>query len=166
MKIDFNHPDSPSQIEALQNTLKTKSSNKNIALAIVLALRIFYENRPGKLSGKTDYSIHGTGCHNPTSHRNNKTLWGIWRLELTIEQGDEFQLNILHEYVEGGFLKATFMSGKLKWTVTCDVFLNKEEDYLKTTSISISGIHQEILLKELHNWLKKPLDIVQACSQN
>lgn len=95
MKIDFETPDSISQIRGLQKLLFTQQpTTQNIAMALVLAIRIFYENRPGKLHKKTDYHISGTGCHNPASYRNGETIKWVWRLELEMSHGHDFHFDL------------------------------------------------------------------------
>ena len=125
--VDFKKPDSQTQIINLQNILKTPNATKeDVVLAMLLSIMIFFRNRPGRLKDYKPYFIHGTGCHNPTSEKTGKTVWGIWRYEITIVSTEKSRLEIKYEYKNPGYLKAVFKSGKKKRIVTGDISIHRK----------------------------------------
>lgn len=158
MKIDFKNRDSPDQIKNLQSLLeKEEPSENDIVIATLLTSLIFYENRPGKLNRLENYNIHGTGCHNPTSEKKRKTLWGVLRLEITIVFQD-FIFTIKREHVNGGYMRAVLKKGGKVQIIAADIFSGKEREIMEARSISIKGKNCKEIIKDLHKLLKQPLD--------
>ncbi len=161
MKIDYQNRDSSSQIKNLQDLLGTDNPSKeNLALAMVCIILIFYENRPGKLKDLHNYSIHGTGCHNPTSEKTGETIWNIWRYEITIKKDKGPMLVIKWEYKQGGYIKATFYHNNSEQTVTADIFGIAE--IAEARSVGITCQNTKSIMDELNLFLKEPLDTLAA----
>lgn len=159
MKVDIKVPDNSEQIQNLQNLLQIqKPSNEDIALVMLLSSLIFFENRPGKLRNLPGYFIHGTGCHNPTSEKTKKIIWGIWRVEVTIDTQIDSNLHIKYELMNGGYLKAVLNYNGIKSVVTADILIDAAKNDLVPRSISIEGEKRELLMDQLNKFLKEPLD--------
>lgn len=158
MKIDFKNPDSSAQIKNLQSLLEKEDPSENdIIIATLFTSLIFYENRPGKLNKLENYSIHGTGCHNPASEKTGKTRWGVLRLEVTINFQD-FILIIKREHVNGGYMRAVIKKGSKAQIITADMFSGKKKETMEARSIFIKGKTCKEIMKDLHTILKEPLE--------
>jgi hypothetical protein len=167
MNIDFEKPDSISQLLWLQKLLQIKKPTRDdIAMALLLAIRIFYENRPGKLDKKTDYFIAGTGCHNPYSYRDGKSLMGVLRLELEMSHAHDFHFDLSYEIVQNGFLVANIFSRGFHFTVVADIAFDKKTQMLTPTSVIITGGYSDCLMEELNNWLQEPISQLIALNDS
>jgi hypothetical protein len=158
MKIDFKTPDNSLQIKILQNLLqKVEPTKEDLVIAMLLTVLIFYENRPGKIKGLPGYFSHGTGCHNPTSLKSGKTLWGIWRLEIIIENTAGTRLDIKYEYVIGGYLKAVFKDKEDEWIVGADINKGDDKETVSPAEITVMSKNNETLMQKINKFLNEPL---------
>lgn len=165
MKIEFQKPDTSTQIAALQTLLQlNQPTDEEVALALFITVLVFYENRPGKLYGKLDhYNIHGTGCHNPTSYKTNKTVRGIWRLHITIQNKNGAELIASYEVQQGGYLKGELKQGSSTQTMACSIVREKDTT-TQAISVKSTGGTPSSFLKELSVLLKEPLETLLQCA--
>jgi len=164
MKIDLENVDSILQIKKLQQLLSIeKPADQDVAMAILLILFIFYANRPGKLYDITDYDIHGTGCHNPTSEKTGKTIMYIWRLEIYIEHHND-SLVIKHELMHGGYIRAVLRIAGITRVISADISEGDEDGTVIATLITAK--HRREVMQQLRMFLKNPLDTLLKVTEN